>query len=199
MRKALGVFRRVDQAVDHARVQRGRAAAGQDRGGGQGLARIHRSPHRGHLLPADQFHGRIDRLGRVALRVPRDQVDRAAAHPAGRIDLVDGKDGAAVEPDAGCRARAGQRRDPADADRDGLRSAGSSRDSRERQGAQGTKRPVIRPGSRACSASYRFPIGTAFLAPGFPVGGARRTLNRIAGGPVNDSPMSRHRRRCCCG
>src|SRR5262249_15208825 len=59
----------------------------------------------------------IDRLGRIALRVAHDQLDRPAIDAARLVDLVDRKLRAAVDADAGGRTGPRERRQVADLDR----------------------------------------------------------------------------------
>jgi hypothetical protein len=66
---------------------------------------------------ANQLLCRVDRLGRVALGVAGDDLDLAALDATCGIDRFGGVDDATVETDAGRRAWAGERGQPADADR----------------------------------------------------------------------------------
>ncbi len=113
--EGVGVFRRIDQAVDHAGMDVGHLGPGHDRGDGERFARIGRPPDGVDLGLADHLLGGVDRLGRIALRVAGDEFDLAALDPAGAVDRLDGEDDAAVEPDRRGRARAGHRGEPADA------------------------------------------------------------------------------------
>ena len=74
-----------------------------------------------HLLAADHVLRGVDRLGRIALRVARDDLDLAALHAAGGVDLLSGEFHAAVEADGRRRTRAGQGGEPADQNRVAVR------------------------------------------------------------------------------
>ena len=71
----------------------------------------------GTLSFCDQLLGGRDRLGRVGLVVLDDELDLAAEHAAGLVDLVLGDLGALRDVVAGRRERAGQRLRDADLDR----------------------------------------------------------------------------------
>ena len=111
------IFLRVGQGVDPARMDLRRVGAREQRHHRERLAGIDRPEHAADLLAAGEFGRAVHRLGRIALGVPRDQLELPAVDAAGGVDFLHGKLDAAVDPDAGGGRGSGERRQITDRNR----------------------------------------------------------------------------------
>ena len=110
------ILLRVGQLVDGADHQVRYAGPRQDRGGCEAFAGVDGSDDEVDLVAEGKLLGEIDRLGRIACRVTRQQLDLAAEDSAGGVDLLDGQLHAFVLGQRRGGQRPGQRRQPADLD-----------------------------------------------------------------------------------
>ena len=94
-----------------------RVRASEQRHDSERLARIDRAEDDAYFLPARQFRRSVHGLRRIALGIAGNQFDLPAVDSAGRVDLLHCQLDSAIDPDAGGRRGAGERRQIADQNR----------------------------------------------------------------------------------